>query len=310
MREGRAAGAQIGLGLAALGRPAYINLGHGRDLGEDRSVDALRGRAWQVLDAAWASGIRYFDAARSYGRAEDFLGAWLADRGIAAGDVFVASKWGYAYVGGWRVDADVHEVKDLSSAQLARQLGETRARLGDQLDLYQIHSATTDSGVLRDREVLDELAWLRQGGLEVGLTVTGPGQAETIERALGLDLFDAVQATWNPLERSAEEQLARAHDAGLRVVVKEAVANGRLTAAGGVQRLLDAAREHDVTPDALALAAALAQPWADVVLSGAVSAEMLASNLAAREVEYDGSLDDLAEEPERYWETRGALSWN
>jgi aryl-alcohol dehydrogenase-like predicted oxidoreductase len=119
-----------------------------------------------------------------------------------------------------------------------------------------------------------------------------------------------VQATWNLLERSAEAVLARAHDAGLRVVVKEAVANGRLAADGDVPRLLDAARERGVTPDALALAAALAQPWADVVLSGAVSPEMLASNLAAREIDYDGSLDDLAEAPERYWETRGELSWN
>jgi len=77
-----------------------------------------------------------------------------------------------------------------------------------------------------------------------------------------------------------------------------------------VPRLLDAARERGVTPDALALAAALTQPWADVVLSGAVSAEMLAANLAAREIAYDGALDDLAEEPERYWETRSGLAWN
>jgi hypothetical protein len=34
----------IGLGLAALGRPGYLNLGHGTDLGEDRSIDALRSR--------------------------------------------------------------------------------------------------------------------------------------------------------------------------------------------------------------------------------------------------------------------------
>src|SRR5436305_15086599 len=219
--------ADIGLGLAALGRPAYINLGHGRDLGADRSVEALRERAWEVLDAAWSAGVRYFDAARSYGRAEEFLGGWLLDRGIAAAEVTVASKWGYAYTGGWRVDADVHEVKDLSAAQLARQLGETRARVGDQLDLYQIHSATIDSGVLRDREVLDELAWLRESGVAVGLTVTGPAQAEPIERALGLDLLDAVQATRNLLERSAEASLPRAHEAGLRVAVKEAAANGR-----------------------------------------------------------------------------------
>src|SRR5437764_5603476 len=113
MRDDRAGGAQIGLGLAALGRPAYINIGHGRDLGPDRSVEALRERAWSVLDAARAAGIRYFDAARSYGRAEEFLGGWLTERRIAPGELTVASKWGYTYVAEWRVDADVNEVKDL-----------------------------------------------------------------------------------------------------------------------------------------------------------------------------------------------------
>ena len=32
----------IGLGLAAIGRPGYINLGRDRDLGEDRAVETLR----------------------------------------------------------------------------------------------------------------------------------------------------------------------------------------------------------------------------------------------------------------------------
>src|SRR5436190_7666966 len=114
----------IGLGLAALGRPGYLTLGHGEDLGRDRSVEALERRAHEVLDAAYAGGIRYFDAARSYGRAEDFLASWLAARGLAPGAVTVASKWGYTYTAGWRVDADPPEVKDLSAAAFERQLAE------------------------------------------------------------------------------------------------------------------------------------------------------------------------------------------
>src|SRR3954447_7603836 len=159
---------EIGLGLAALGRPAYINLGHGRDLGDDRSVEALRERAWTVLDAARDAGIRYFDAARSYGRAEEFLGGWLRERGIASGELIVASKWGYTYTAGWRVDAEEHEVKDLSAGHLRRQLGETRALIGQHLALYQIHSATLESGVLDDAQVREELARLREDGVRVG----------------------------------------------------------------------------------------------------------------------------------------------
>ncbi|HZE06819.1 MAG TPA: aldo/keto reductase, partial [Solirubrobacteraceae bacterium] len=101
------------------------------------------------------------------------------------------------------MDAPVHEVKDLSVATLLRQEAESRALLGSSLQLYQIHSATIESGVLDDAAVLEELARLRSEGLLIGLTVTGPGQAETIERALDIGGFDAVQATWNLLERSA-----------------------------------------------------------------------------------------------------------
>jgi aryl-alcohol dehydrogenase-like predicted oxidoreductase len=101
---------RIGLGLAALGRPSYINLGRDDDLGTDRTVDAMERRCHEMLDAASAAGVRYVDAARSYGRAEDFLGSWLRSRGLPAGAITVGSKWGYTYVAGWRPDADVHEV--------------------------------------------------------------------------------------------------------------------------------------------------------------------------------------------------------
>ena len=41
----------------------------------------MEARGHAVLDEAWAAGVRYFDAARSYGRAEEFLARWLARGG-------------------------------------------------------------------------------------------------------------------------------------------------------------------------------------------------------------------------------------
>jgi aryl-alcohol dehydrogenase-like predicted oxidoreductase len=302
----------IGLGLAALGRPGYINLGHAGDVG-DTDVGAMERHAHAVLDAAFDGGVRYFDAARSYGRGEAFLASWLDRR---RPDVTVGSKWGYTYTANWRVDAAEHEVKDLSVETLRRQLGETRALLGERLALYQIHSATLESGVLDDGAVRDELARLRDSGVFVGFTATGPRQADTIERALEVGGFDAVQATWNLHERSSGPALAAAHEAGLGVIVKEALANGRLTARGdgGDGPLAEAARERATTPDALALAAVLGQPWVDVALSGAATVDTLRSNLAALDVAWDAELDErlatLAEPAEAYWERRSALSWN
>ena len=304
----------IGIGMAALGRPGYINLGHAADVG-DTAVEAMQAHAHAVLDAAYGGGVRYYDAARSYGRGEAFLASWLLARGLSAAEVTVGSKWGYTYTADWQVDVETHEVKDLSAGHLRSQLRETRELLGDRLCLYQIHSATLESGVLEDPDVRGELARLRDEGVFIGISTTGPRQADTIERALEVGGFDTVQATWNLHDRSAGPALQAAGQAGLGVIVKEALANGRLTARGdGTGPLEEAARERGTTPDALALACVLAQRWVDVVLSGAATIETLQSNLAALDVRWDAELDErlavLAEPAEEYWERRSVLAWN
>jgi aryl-alcohol dehydrogenase-like predicted oxidoreductase len=311
----------VGVGLAAVGRPAYITLGRGEDLGGDRAVDDMRRRCHELLDAAFDAGVRYIDVARSYGRAEEFLAEWLRPRGLDRDEVTIGSKWGYTYTGDWRLDADVQEVKDHSLATLERQYGESRRLLGDYLRLYQIHSATLESGVLEDAAVLRELGRLREAGLVIGLTTSGPRQRETLLRAMEVELdganpFASVQATWNLLEPSVGPALAEASRRGWGVIVKEAVANGRLTPHGlGAERrvLHRVAARHGTTVDAVAIAAVLANPWVDVALSGAVNPAQLGSNLAAEGLELDA--DDLAElaalamPPERYWAERGELPW-
>ena len=305
---------RIGLGLAALGRPAYITGGRAADL-PDRTIAGLRARTWSMLDAAYDAGIRYFDAARSYGRAEEFLGGWLADGGRP--DTVAGSKWGYRYTGGWRLDADQHEVKEHSLAMFTAQLGQTRALLGDRLALYQVHSLTAESGLFDDRELLAALARLRAQGVRIGLSTSGPGQAETLRRALratvdGEPLFSAAQVTWNLLEPSVGPAAAEAAAAGWTILIKEAMANGRLAPsgdqAGPPAPLTALADARKVTTDAIALAAALANPWASVVLSGAVTERQLRDNLTALDV---GGLPhvDIAEPPGSYWATRAARPW-
>ena len=306
---------RMGLGLAALGRPGYINLGHASDLAGRTPVSSLERLTHSVLDAAYERGVRYFDAARSYGLGEAFLATWLERRRLGPGEVSVGSKWGYTYVADWRVDAALNEVKDLSVGALRRQLAESRELLGSNLRLYQIHSATLESGVLEDRAVLDELARLRASGVSIGLTVTGPRQAKTIDRALQVGGFDTVQATWNLLERGAGSALSAAHAAGMGVIVKEPLANGRLTARGDVTVLADAASSAGSTPDALALAVVLAQPWADVVLSGAAGVKEVESNLTALALRLDPQLVErllnaIHQDSFSYWQMRAALPWN
>jgi aryl-alcohol dehydrogenase-like predicted oxidoreductase len=308
------AASRIGLGLAALGRPAYITSGRDRDL-PDRSVAAMRERTFSALDAAYAAGIRYVDAARSYGRAEEFLARWLADRGHA--DVVAGSKWGYRYTGGWRLDAEHQEVKEHSLAMFTTQLAETRALLGCRLSLYQVHSLTPDSGVLGDRALLAALARLREDGVLIGLTTSGPDQAGTLRHALaarvdGQPLFSEAEVTWNLLETSVAPAAAEAAAAGWTILVKEALANGRLAPGedgpGPPAAVAELAAARNVTADAIAIAAALAQPWAGVVLSGAVTAQQVQENVAALTVGDVPPLD-LAEPPAAYWAERAARPW-
>lgn len=320
---------RMGLGLAAVGRPGYITLGHESDLPAGRTVAAMRRHAHELLDLAYARGIRYIDTARSYGRAEEFLADWLNSRGTPR-DLLVGSKWGYTYTADWRVDAPTHEVKDHSTRTYDRQLAETRSLLGGRLDLYQVHSVTPDSTALTDTALHHRLAELAAQGVTVGLTTSGPDQRDTIRAALALNvdgepLFRTVQATWNLLEPSAGPALVEAYDADRMIIVKEALANGRLAQPQPQPQPQSQPQSHlhrvlapiagatQTSCDAIALAAALRQPWAHIVLSGAATARQLTANLLATTVHLStdqlAQLADLAETPHTYWSRRSQLPW-
>ena len=226
--------AQLGIGLAAVGRPAYITPRRSADLGHDRAPDELERRTHALLDAAVAGGITYVDVARSYGRAEEFVASWLARRAddAAVRAVEVGSKWGYRYVGDWRMDAEAHEVKDHSVDAFREQWPRSEELLGSHLGRYLVHSATLDTGALTDTALHRELARVRDRGVRVGISTSGAQQADAVRAALdvvvgGAPLFTAFQVTWNPLEPSVGAAAAEAAERGAQVVVKEVVANGR-----------------------------------------------------------------------------------
>lgn len=282
----------------------------------------------ELLDAARGVGVRYFDVARSYGRAEEFLARWLDARGVRRDAATAGSKWGYRYTAEWRVDAAVHEQKELSLDRFRTQLAESRALLGDRIDLYQIHSATVESGCLRDVPLLAALMDGRRTGAyrAVGLTLSGATSGVTLAQALdahvdGERVFDVVQATFNVLDPSLATGLRDAHAAGVGVIAKEVFANGRLTDANRrpedaalLARLRAHATAAGLALDQLALAFVLAHPFVDVALSGAATTAQLASHVdaAARAPEpgLSTALAAEAEAPTAYWRTRGALPWS
>lgn len=335
---------RFGLGLAALGRPGYINLNRDAVFGasgtEGRQLEGMQKRADEVMDALVAecskrkadAGVSdsltpWFDCARSYGLSERFVGEFLRKRNVKPGDVYVSSKWGYTYVADWNVALEAgapHEVKDHSVENFLKQLKETQEELGEYVNLYQVHSATFESGILTDERAHEALAKCREErGWSIGLSVSGTVQDEIIRTAMkiktadGGRLFDSVQCTFNVLEQKPGPALLEAHEAGMDIIIKEGMANGRALKSDVIQ---SAAKRMGCNPDSLALAAILAQPFQPRALSGAVTPEQLTSNLEALDLskklaaEEKTTLDEIMEgckmESEQYWADRGALAWN
>ena len=313
--------AKTGLGMAALGRPGYMTLTHATDL-PDKTVEGMREHAFQMLDLAWSQGIRYYDVPRSYGKGEEFLASWLHHRQIDASEIVIGSKWGYVYTADWQVNAEVHEIKYHTLENLERQWAQSQELMGSYLNIYHIHSATLESGVLEDEAVLEKLYEIRESGVVVGLSLTGPHQAETLKKALTIErdgelLFQSVQATWNLLEQSAGPMLVEAHGRGCFVIIKEAMANGRLTSLQMPhlsKRQISIVRElcshYNLKPDQLAMNIAQQQSFTDVVLSGAANREHLQSNLQQTDEAIESRLyQELAEDPKEFWKTRKSLQW-
>ena len=102
MKTSSAALPRIGLGMAALGRPGYINLNRSEIFGsEPRGVEVMQNQSDLLLDQLFSSVPKYgtmpwIDCARSYGLSEKFAGEYLRKNNIAPDQVYVSSKWGYS----------------------------------------------------------------------------------------------------------------------------------------------------------------------------------------------------------------------
>jgi aryl-alcohol dehydrogenase-like predicted oxidoreductase len=89
----------IGLGMAALGRPGYINLDRSAIFGTDsRTLEMMQTQANVVLATLFEASkeLPWIDCARSYGLSEKFTGEFLKKKNISPDKVYVSSKWGYS----------------------------------------------------------------------------------------------------------------------------------------------------------------------------------------------------------------------
>ena len=313
---------RLGLGTAALGRPQYINV---RQKNSDTSnLETFRKHSFSVLEEAYHLGIRYFDTAPGYGLAEELLLEWLQTKDDKT--IEVATKWGYTYTANFEINATVHEVKEHSLSKLKEQWNFSKQLL-PYLKIYQIHSATIETGVLENRAVLEQLAFLKKKyHLKIGLTTTGTNQISVIKKALdvsvdGEQLFDLFQVTYNFLEQSLQEISAELILQNKSIVIKEAMANGRIFRnekyphyAEMYSVLENLSEKYNVGLDAISLKYCEQTIANSLVLSGASNSKQLKENLKMNSFSLTNedikNLNSVKTSPELYWSERKQLQWN
>ncbi|CDF80734.1 oxidoreductase [Formosa agariphila KMM 3901] len=312
---------QIGLGLAAIGRPEYINI---KKEEIQQSETAFKNNAMDVLDDAYRFGVRYFDTAPSYGKGEQFLIDWHKLRNYK--DVTLSTKWGYTYMANWELGyAGKHEVKEHSFDKLKEQWQISKALLPE-LKIYQVHSATLDSGIFTNTEALQELHSIKkETGVQIGISSSGVNQNEIIETALSIkidneDLFTSFQVTYNIFEQSTYKLLKRILSENKTVIIKEALANGRVFPNENFKHYEKAynyfnilSKQYNVGVDAIAIRFIIDSLAPDVVLSGALTSGQLQHNLKALSFQLSSEdmhqLQIFASQPKAYWTERSALDW-
>lgn len=313
---------KLGLGTAALGRPQYINVRQHTPKNSD--LETFRKQSFAVLENAYSLGVRYFDTAPGYGLAEELVLEWLQTK--EDNTIEAATKWGYTYTANFDANATIHEVKEHSLSKLKAQWNFS-IKLLPYLKVYQIHSATLETGVLENTDVLTYLAFLkREHKLKIGLTTTGTNQLEVIKKALeatvnGIQVFDLFQVTYNFLDQSLLEISAELIRQNKQIVIKEALANGRVFRNKSYPHynkmyatLEGLSKKHNVGVDAISLKYCEQTIPNSIVLSGASNSKQLIENLRLHTFTLSNNdiavLNGLKVTPDFYWTERKKLAWN
>lgn len=222
------------------------------------------------IETALEIGYRHLDTAQIYGN-QSVVGDGLAAADVAREDVLVATKL-------WVDALDAADVPD-AAADCARKLGV------DILDLLYVHRPR---GGYDPETTLPAFERLREDGLigGIGLSNFEPAQLDRAIDVLGGPPV-AHQTELHPLYYRPE-LLDHARNHGYTVVAYSPLAGGRV---GDVDAVCDVADKHETTPEAVAIAWALAKEPV-VVIPKASSERHLRANLAARNLVLDD--DDLA----------------
>lgn len=204
----------LGLGTVKFGRNTGVKYpgGEGFALPTDREIE-------QLLDTALDCGINLLDTAPAYGSAEERLGnllGWRRER------FFLVTKTGEEFDG-------KNSEYIFTAAHTRMSVERSLKRLNtDYLDCVLVHSNRDDVQVVRDTDVLETLANMRDEGKIGSFGVS----TYTVEGGkLAAALSDCVMVTYNMGDTGCRDVIDYARDNGKAVLVKKGLASGHLNAA-------------------------------------------------------------------------------
>lgn len=188
----------------------------GGSYGPVRDTDSL-----DALEAAWESGVNFFDTADVYGEGhgEELLGEFLKEK--PRDRAVVATKGGWDFYGGG------HH-KNFSPDYLRSACEQSLKRLGTgTIDLYQLHNPS--AGTILEGSALGALASLKKEGKIRFLGVSVHTESEALA-ALEDPRVDAIQVIFNVLDqRMAGKVFSRAREKNVGVIAREPLASGILS---------------------------------------------------------------------------------
>lgn len=210
----------LGYGAFKIGRNEQTKYGAAYPLPSDAEVARL-------LNGLLDLGINYFDTAPAYGLSEERIGAVLARR---RAEFTLSTKVGEVFEGG-------RSTYDFSAAAIEFSVHRSLQRLRtDTLDVVFIHANAADQAILADTDAVPTLLRLRERGLiqHVGLS------AKTVAGArAALEWADVLMVEYHLEDQSADEVIRDAAVAGVGVVVKKALASGKLAATEALRFVLN-----------------------------------------------------------------------
>lgn len=230
-------------------------------------------QAETILNAVLDAGINFIDTARSYGLSEQYIGKYIADR---RSEYFLATKGGRYQAG----------ETDWTEEHLFRGMDESLQRLQlDCVDTLQLHSPT--------------VAEVEQGNLVAGLRkLREQGKVRWLGNSTRLPdlptflewgVFDVFQIPYSALERTHEDLITKAAEAGIGTVIRGGVAKGEPGAGRGSaetwrkfeEASLDEFREARESRTSFMLRFTLTHPHVHTIIVGTQRPEHLRENVEA-----------------------------